>query len=73
ISNRFYKASNSVTGSGIGLAVVKDIVSLHRGEIEFESELGRGTTVTVRLPLERAKEEPDAEQPPDNELDTEKI
>lgn len=51
ITERFYKASNSVTGSGIGLAVVKEIVVLHDGTIRFDSELGRGTTVTVSLPL----------------------
>ena len=51
ITKRFYKASNSVTGSGIGLAVVKEIVAAHGGELKFASELGKGTCVTVTMPL----------------------
>ncbi|MEG1384407.1 MAG: HAMP domain-containing sensor histidine kinase [Oscillospiraceae bacterium] len=51
ITTRFFKASNSLTGSGIGLAVVKEIVSIHGGDIKFESTLGLGTTVTVSLPV----------------------
>ncbi len=51
ITTRFFKASNAVTGSGIGLAVVKEIVNTHGGDIQFESTLGKGTTVTVTLPL----------------------
>lgn len=38
-------------GSGIGLSVVYRIVQLHDGMIDVQSELGRGSTVTVRLPL----------------------
>ena len=51
ITQKYFKASNSVTGSGIGLAVVKEIVELHSGTLTLDSELGHGTTVTVRLPL----------------------
>lgn len=51
ITTRYFKAKNSLTGSGIGLAVVKEIVASHGGEIKFESTLGKGTTVTVSLPL----------------------
>lgn len=51
ITERFYKASNSLTGSGIGLAVVKEIVVKHDGELKIDSTLGKGTTVTVILPL----------------------
>ncbi|HHY21315.1 MAG TPA: HAMP domain-containing protein [Bacilli bacterium] len=51
---RFYKADKSRnrtrSGSGLGLAVVKKIVELHGGSIEVASELGEGTTFTVRLP-----------------------
>ncbi len=50
IFNKFYKASNSVTGSGIGLAVVNEIVTRHGGALNIVSELGRGTAVTVSLP-----------------------
>ncbi len=37
-------------GLGIGLSLVQEIVKLHRGDIQIESELGKGTTFAVRLP-----------------------
>jgi signal transduction histidine kinase len=39
-------------GSGLGLAIVHRIVQDHRAEVAIESEVGRGTRVTVRLPGE---------------------
>ncbi len=55
IFERFFKAdrshSHKYEGSGMGLAIVKQIVLLHRGEIEVESELGHGTTMIVKLPI----------------------
>lgn len=44
-----------VSGTGLGLTVVKRCVELHGGEIKIESQLGRGTTATVRLPLQISK------------------
>jgi two-component system NtrC family sensor kinase len=38
-------------GSGIGLAIAQKIIDSHRGSIDVESEVGRGTTFTVKLPL----------------------
>src|SRR5262249_25438161 len=38
-------------GSGIGLALVQELVKLHCGSIEAESGIGRGTTFTLRIPL----------------------
>ncbi|MDA8159116.1 MAG: ATP-binding protein, partial [Desulfobacteraceae bacterium] len=38
-------------GTGLGLSISYDIVKKHGGEIEVESELGRGTTFFVRLPV----------------------
>ncbi len=38
-------------GSGIGLALVHEVVKLHGGTIQIESQLGQGTTFTIRLPL----------------------
>ena len=50
VREKFYKANNSVRGSGIGLAVTEEIIKLHNGDLKIESELGKGTTVTISLP-----------------------
>jgi signal transduction histidine kinase len=64
-------------GSGIGLALVHDMVALHGGSVAVSSREGAGTTFTVRLPLGRAHLPPEriaAPAPlPSPELDTESI
>ncbi|MBD2458048.1 response regulator [Nostoc sp. FACHB-87] len=49
----FYRASNArrIQGTGLGLAMVKQCVDLHGGEISLESQQDVGTTVIVKLPL----------------------
>lgn len=51
VKDKFYKANNKVRGTGIGLAVVDEIVRLHGGRLKIESKVGKGTDVTVLLPL----------------------
>ena len=50
---RFYRAdpSHNIPGTGLGLSIAKEITKKHNGDIEVESELGRGSTFTVYLPL----------------------
>lgn len=57
VKNRFYKANNTVRGSGIGLAVADDLVARHDGSLDIESVKGEGTTVTITLPRIQKKTE----------------
>lgn len=51
IKDKFYKANQKVRGSGIGLAVADEIMTLHKGGLEIESVEDVGTTVTISIPL----------------------
>lgn len=57
VKKKFYKANLQVRGSGIGLAVVDEIVKLHNGVFEINSVVGVGTTVTVVFPIEKVQVE----------------
>jgi signal transduction histidine kinase len=53
---RFKRASNvqgRISGTGLGLWSARCVVEQHGGSIQVRSQEGRGTTVTVRLPLQR--------------------
>jgi signal transduction histidine kinase len=55
---RFYRAdaSGNIPGTGLGMAIVGDIVKLHGGSLEFASRPGEGTTVTLWLPQAEAEQ-----------------
>ncbi|MPM51786.1 Adaptive-response sensory-kinase SasA [bioreactor metagenome] len=63
IFERYYQADKSISrkveGSGIGLPLVKEFVELHNGHIFVESELGKGSTFIVELPVKIAENEVD--------------
>lgn len=53
--DRFYSGEQHGTlGTGLGLALSKELVKLHKGDISVTSALGKGTSFTIRLPLGRA-------------------
>lgn len=51
VKTRFFKGKNAVRGSGIGLALVEEIMAAFDGTVDLKSSLGRGTVVTLALPL----------------------
>ena len=63
VKEKFYKANQTVRGSGIGLAVADEIMNLHNGSLDIESGEGVGTTVTLTFPVYK---EGEAQAMPEN-------
>ncbi|WP_020567862.1 ATP-binding protein [Neolewinella persica] len=62
IFDRFFLAGNSKTdtkGTGIGLALVREMVLLHHGRVRVESQVGEGSTITICFPLGREHLQPE--------------
>ena len=59
IFERFYRIDEGrqkqVGGTGLGLAIVKHVVEFNKGDLQLESEFGKGSTFTVRIPKELKK------------------
>src|SRR5205823_12592030 len=62
LTERFYRIDRSRSpatgGTGLGLAIVKHVLLRHRAELEIDSEIGRGSTFSVRLPARRVERAP---------------
>jgi two-component system sensor histidine kinase SenX3 len=58
IFDKFYRGSEPfirrIRGSGIGLAITKNVAEMHGGEVKVHSEPGKGSTFTLRIPLRKA-------------------
>jgi len=61
VFERFFRGGDELTrtvkGSGLGLTLVKEIVEAHRGKVQVESEPGKGSVFSIRLPLPRTEED----------------
>lgn len=51
----FYTTKQLGKGTGMGLSIVYGVVKMHSGEISVDSEVGKGATFTIRLPLKDAR------------------
>ncbi len=51
----FYRASNvgNISGTGLGLAIVEHAIKAHHGRIELDSKEGKGTTITIYIPINK--------------------
>ena len=50
VKEKFYKGKNSKSKNGIGLSICDEIIKLHKGKFEIESEVNKGTKIKIELP-----------------------
>ncbi|HEX3026114.1 MAG TPA: ATP-binding protein [Clostridia bacterium] len=63
VKKKFYKANQTVPGSGIGLALADEIISMHSGKLDIESQENVGTAVTIIIPtLKQLEKEPQTDE-----------
>jgi two-component system sensor histidine kinase SenX3 len=66
IFERFYRVdyarSRATGGTGLGLAIVKHIAAIHGGDVTVWSQVGQGSTFTIRIPVHRNEAAPAAQQ-----------
>ena len=71
IKKKFYKANQTVRGSGIGLALADEIMTLHSGRLDIESHENIGTAVTIIIPtLQRLEDDTEQETEVNEERNT---
>ena len=58
VKTRFFRADHARPGSGVGLTVADEIMHRHGGSLDIDSEYGKGTTVTLTLPLRFVETKP---------------
>jgi len=51
VFEKFYTTKSNNKGTGLGMSITKRIIEEHEGNIEIESKLNAGTTITVNLPI----------------------
>jgi len=61
VFDRFYQAEGSLTrqygGMGLGLSIVKEMVDIHHGSVSVESQPGKGSAFTIRIPIYQTAQE----------------
>ena len=71
VKKKFYKANQTIRGSGIGLALADEIMALHSGRLEIESQENIGTVVTIVIPALKKELPAKSEGQEDEERNTE--
>ncbi|MEC5127926.1 ATP-binding protein [Verrucomicrobiales bacterium BCK34] len=61
VFDTFFTTKSSSEGSGLGLSVCRNIVEQHGGELDFVTQVDRGTTFSLRLPISESDEQPTSE------------